>query len=806
MKISCVWRTTLSLALALGLMAQAAPTFPKSDKGEKNDWPNWRGRNYDGVAPAKNVFNFTKGNGLKTAWKIKLGPAYSSISIAEGRAFTMFSDNTNDYLIALDAKNGAELWRYKIDSLYIGQGGSHNGPSSTPLVDGNTVYSLGRKGQLFALDVRNGKKLWETHLVKNHHALQPFHGFTTSPIVQGEVLVLETGGTKANAISGFDKNSGKLLWAVGTDTVNYQSPIFTSIAGQSHLLFAGDKYVYGLDHKSGKKFWEFHHNSQNQGFTPVAAGLNRIMLMGNNQSMLLEVNNAGEHFQTRELWKSREIKQTLTPTVYHDGYLYGYSGFFLTCVNAATGERVWRSRPPGDGFLILVDGHLVIITKTGELHIAAASPAGYQEKANLKLFDGLTWTPPSFAEGRIYARSLQEIASVEIGPVTQLLTVTRAVPKPHAPNSAFAQSLRKIENASDKNGAVDAFMKAQTSFPIIEDNKLAHFVYRGQAEDLAIMGDMFDLGQQVPMFRVAGTDLYYYTIEVEPDARLNYRFFKNFEQPLVDPLNPVNAGGFSGRFSELAMPKFKRPTHLDPSTGPRGTIDSLQFESKIIAGSRALQIYLPNGYADSGKRYPVVYVNYGQQALRFGKMANTLDNLIGKTIEPVIAVFIHAPNSTVEYARQLREQYAQMVAQEIVPFIDAKYRTLAKPETRAVMGGDEGGYAAFYAAFKYPGTFGHVGGQSSHMMPTEAEPLKNMINTAAKKPALNIYMDWGTYDYRSAGNYDWAEYNSAFSKWLEEKGYKINGGQVHDGFDWASWRSRTDRVLETFFALGKTTN
>lgn len=254
------------------------------------------------------------------------------------------------------------------------------------------------------------------------------------------------------------------------------------------------------------------------------------------------------------------------------------------------------------------------------------------------------------------------------------------------------------------------------------------------------------------------------------------------------------------------MPKFKRPTHLDPSTGPRGTIDSLQFESKIIAGSRALQIYLPNGYADSGKRYPVVYVNYGQQALRFGKMANTLDNLIGKTIEPVIAVFIHAPNSTVEYARQLREQYAQMVAQEIVPFIDAKYRTLTKPEARAVMGGDEGGYAAFYAAFKYPGTFGHVGGQSSHMMPTEAEPLKTMINAAAKKPALNIYMDWGTYDYRSAGNYDWAEYNSAFSKWLEEKGYKINGGQVHDGFDWASWRSRTDRVLETFFALGKTTN
>jgi enterochelin esterase-like enzyme/outer membrane protein assembly factor BamB len=806
MKISHAWRIALSLALGLGLMAQAAPAFPKSDKGEENDWPNWRGRNYDGVALTKNVFNFSKGYGLKAAWKKKLGSAYSSISIADGRAFTMFSDRASDYLIALDAKSGAELWRYRIDSIYVGQGGSHNGPSSTPLVDGDKVHGLGRKGQLFALDVKTGKKLWETHLVKDHHALQPFHGFTTSPIVQGEILVLETGGTKTNAISGFDKNSGKLLWAAGTDTVNYQSPIFASIAGQTHLLFAGNKYIYGLDHRSGKKFWEFNHKSQNQSFTPVVTASNRIMLMGNNESMLVEVNKEGDNFQTRELWKSREIKQTLTPTVYHDGYLYGYSGFFLTCVNAATGERVWRSRPPGDGFVILVDGYLVILTKTGELHIAAASPTGYEEKANLKLFDGLTWTPPSFAEGRIYARSLQEIASVEIGPVTQLLAVTRTAPQPHAPNSAFAQSLRKIENAADKNSAIEALMKAQTSFPIIEDNKLAHFVYRGQAEDMAIMGDMFDLGQQVQMFRVPDTDLYYYTIEVEPDARLNYRFFKNFEQPMIDPLNSVNAGGFLGRFSELAMPKFKRPAHLDMPVGARGTIDSLQFESKVIAGSRVLQIYLPNGYANSGKRYPVVYVNYGQQALRMGKMANTLDNLIGKTIEPVVAVFIHAPNSTNEYARALREQYAQMVTQEIVPFIDAQYRTLAKPEARAFMGADEGGYAAFYAAFKYPGTFAHVGGQSSHMMPSEADPLKNMINAAAKKPELNIYMDWGTYDYRSAGNYNWTEYNSAFAKWLEEKGYKINGGQVHDGFDWASWRSRTDRVLETFFALAKKVN
>ena len=805
MKISRTLQSGLHLVLALALSAPAVLALPMSDKDAKNDWPNWRGRNHDGVAPTKNVFNFSKGYGLKAAWKKKLGSGYSSISVAQGRAFTMFSDSTFDYLTALDAKSGAELWKHKIDSTYIGHDGSHNGPISTPLIDGDKVYALGPKGQLFALEVKSGKKLWETYLVKDHHALAPFWGFTTSPIVDGEILVLETGGTKANAISGFDKHSGKLLWTAGSDTVNYQSPIFASISGQPQLLFAGNKFIYGVDHRSGKKFWEFNHKSQNQSYTPVVTEPNRIMLMANNESILVEVSKEGSNFQTRELWRSREIKQTLAPTVYHNGYLYGYSGLFLTCVNAATGERAWRSRPPGDGFVILVDDHLVVMTKTGELHVAAASPAGYEEKASIKLFDGLTWTPASFAEGRVYARSLQEIASVEIAPVTQLLAIPRTVPQPLAPNSAFGQTVRKIESAPDKNGAVEAFMKAQTSFPVIEGEKLAHFVYRGQVEDLAIMGDMLDLGQQSVMFRVPGTDLYYYTIEVEPDARLNYRFVKNFEQPTLDPLNPVSSNGFFGQFSELAMPRFKRPEHLKEPTGARGTIDSLQFESKVIAGSRALQVYLPNGYATSGKRYPVVYVNYGQQALQNGKMANTLDNLIGKTIEPVIAVFIHAPNSFQEYARARRDLYAQMVAQELVPFIDGKYRTLAKPEARAVMGADEGGYAAFYATFKYPGTFAHVGGQSTHLFLTERAPLQNLI-TASQKLDLNIYLDWGTYDHRTTGSFDWGEFNRAFAKLLEEKGYRIHGGQVHDGFDWASWRSRTDRVLETFFALATKPN
>ena len=123
--------------------------------------------------------------------------------------------------------------------------------------------------------------------------------------------------------------------------------------------------------------------------------------------------------------------------------------------------------------------------------------------------------------------------------------------------------------------------------------------------------------------------------------------------------------------------------------GKKGKVDSLNFESKILKNNRTVKIYLPNGYDQGKNRYPVVYVNNGRRAIQLMKMPNSLDNLIGKTIEPVIAVFIY-PASGQEYARSQRNEYSELVATELVLFIDKKYRTIALPESRLFMGGDEG--------------------------------------------------------------------------------------------------------------------
>lgn len=793
-------------ALMIFILLTLTFSIVVASEGEA-DWPNWRGANYDSKAQQADVFR--EGYGLKIVWKKKLGSGYSSISVANGHAVTMFSDSTFDYVVSLNANSGAEEWRVKIDSTYIGHSGSHNGPISTPIINDGKVYALGPKGHLLAINLDTGREVWSSNLLKDHKALAPFYGFATSPLIQGDVLVVETGGLNST-ISGFNKNSGELIWSAGSDTVNYQSPIVINVDGESHLVCVGNKYLYGLNPQTGAMYWKYFHNGGAQSINPVLVGEKKLFFRTTGREGVLgQINKDGDSYKLEELWRTRQGSSRNNVSVLHDNHLYGFTGRFITSINAEDGKLAWKSRPPGAGFLIVVDGHMVIITREdGAIHIAKASPESYEEVASLDVLDGLTWTPPSFANGKIYARSLTHIAAIDIVPVDQPLAKAdiQTEKRMWLPDTEFGKWVSKVEKANNKKKLIDAFMAKQKSFPVIEDKKYAHLIYRGEASDVAFAGDMIDANAEAPLNKIEGTDFYYASFELNSDARLNYRYNINFDQRNPDPLNKIQVPSIFGPMSQLAMPDWKRPTHFDtPTHEMRGTLDSLNFESKVLNNARTIKVYLPAGYANSKQRYPVVYVNSGTQAIQLANIPNTLDNLIGKTIEPVIAVFVDAPNSGQEYARGLRDQHAEMFATELVPMIDKKYRTIAKAESRAFIGGDEGGYAAIYTAFKHPGTFSMVGGQSTHLLAGNGgEEIFTLLDESKKLP-MRFYLDWGTYDYRNAGGgFSWIDDNKKLVKLLEDKGYSWTGGEVSEGWGFASWRNRTDKILETFFPLKKT--
>lgn len=787
----------ISLFLILGLALM--PAFAS----ESDDWSRWRGNQQNGsTLVADGVPLGQPGFGLKIAWQKELGSAYSSISVKGNQAVTMYSDGTDDWVVSMSHVDGSQQWRYKIGATYKGHNGSHDGPNSTPIIEGERVFGLGPFGELFALSLDHGKELWRTHLVDDHQAVIPPHGFTTVPLVFADMVMVET-GAEQKAISAFKAASGELAWSAVSDQVNYESPITVTLAGLPQVVCAGRQYVMGLDPQTGAKYWEYEHNTAGGGMNPLAIGNDRLFLASNGrESAMIQISGSAEDLQVKELWRSPNLTRSFNIPVEHNGHLFGYTGRFLTCLNAETGELAWKSRPPGDGFLIVVDDFLVIQTKRGGLHVAKAVGDDYHEVASVPVFDSIVWTPPSFASGKIFTRSLEDIAAVEIAKVDQVIAESAPPSTATLAGSQFQRFIDEVKGADDRVARLEAFVKEQKQLPVIEGDRYAHFVYYGEAKDLALIGDMIDTNSELPLQRVPGTDFFYASFELEPDARLNYRFNKDFGQALTDPRNDHTVPSFAGEMSQVAMPKWRQPSHFaTPEGGLKGTMDTFDFTSKVNENPHSITVYLPPGYADGEARYPTVYVNYGSMAISAAQTPNTLENMIrAKQIAPVIAVFIEAPNSGQEYARQLRDSYAQMVAEEIVPAIDGKYRTLAEAKSRAFMGCDEGGYAAIYTAFKHPGVFSMLGGQSTHLLAGNGgEEILALVENAEKQP-VRFYLDWGKYDYRNQqGGYDWAALNRSFTQMLKDKGYRVDGGEHNQGWGWASWRTHTDRLLLNFF-------
>ncbi|MEJ2246415.1 MAG: PQQ-binding-like beta-propeller repeat protein, partial [Acidobacteriota bacterium] len=345
-------------------------TVLQDDAERISDWPQFRGRNVDGIVNEK-VFEQDRPVILDLNWKVKLGSGYSGISIKKDLAVTMFDDGEFNVIAGFNAVTGQELWRFPVSPKYQGHDGSFDGPLSTPLIYNNHTIALGPSGRLFALNNLDGTLVWSTDLVKDHGAVPPRYGFATSPIVEEGTIVLQI-GSKNGAIAGFDPETGKRRWITGNDFVDYQNAVPIARNGDRFVLSAGAEAIMGINPSSGDVLWRYDHGGGGSRgiwcMVPVPAGPDHVFLAyKNDSSALIELDGRDTNVTGRQVWEERTIRNSYNVAVYHEGYLYAYSSRFLTCVDMATGKAMWKSRQPGDGFLILVDGHLVILTKEGSL-------------------------------------------------------------------------------------------------------------------------------------------------------------------------------------------------------------------------------------------------------------------------------------------------------------------------------------------------------------------------------------------------------------------------------------------------------
>lgn len=396
------------------------------------DWPQWRGPDKDGISRETGLLKEWPDGGPQVLWRVSLGEGFSGISVVGGRVYTMFSERDDEFVVCLDASNGEEIWRFRSDSNYIESMGG-NGPRATPTIDGELLYTVTAQGKLYALNAENGVKAWSHDLQREFGSKIPRWGICTSPLVEGNLLLVEVGGKDGKSIVAFDKTSGDVVWSSHSDILGYSSPIAVTIGGIRQLIVFTGTQLVSVSPENGQLYWTYPWETQYDvnAATPVfiapdkifissgygkGAAVVQVRVMASPESND-EENGAEKNaveIRVVEIWKNEKMKNHFATSVLHGNYLYGFDNAILKCIDADSGKEKWKTRGYGKGTLMLADDHLIILSDRGKLGLAEVTPSAYNEVASAEVLSGLCWTVPTLANGRLYARNEKEMVCLNM--------------------------------------------------------------------------------------------------------------------------------------------------------------------------------------------------------------------------------------------------------------------------------------------------------------------------------------------------------------------------------------------------------
>ena len=252
---------------------------------------------------------------------------------------------------------------------------------------------------------------------------------------------------------------------------------------------------------------------------------------------------------------------------------------------------------------------------------------------------------------------------------------------------------------------------------------------------------------------------------------------------------------------------------------PHGTVSKVWYPSATAGFDRRLTVYTPAGYENNPKmKYPVLYVLHGiggdeDAWVTQGRATQILDNLIARgKAKPMIVVFTNgnisreaAPlENSMDYTRptmqlpQTMEGTFETSFPEIVKFIDSRYRTIAKKESRAICGLSMGGFHTLYISLNNPDMFGYsgmfsaaIGVNDPSVSPIYQDFDKKLATYFAKKPKL-LWIGIGSTDFLIQANND-------FRKKLEESKYPFTYMETDGGHIWRNWRIYLSEFVPLIF-------
>ncbi|MBM4072415.1 MAG: polyvinylalcohol dehydrogenase [Planctomycetes bacterium] len=232
-------------------------------KAMPGEWPGWRGPDRNALSSEKGLLKQWPKGGPPLVWKVTgLGDGYSTPSIAAGTIYLLGTEDGQEVVIALDARDGRRRWATPIGQM----AGGYPGPRCTPTIDGKWLYAISSDGKLACMAVSDGKVRWKKDLQSDFAGRCGRWAYTESPLIDGDVLVCTPGGD-ANTLVALNKDTGQRIWSAAPQglpggkrkytTAAYSSVVSAEIAGTKQYIQFLSGGVIGVSARDGAFLWHY---------------------------------------------------------------------------------------------------------------------------------------------------------------------------------------------------------------------------------------------------------------------------------------------------------------------------------------------------------------------------------------------------------------------------------------------------------------------------------------------------------------------------------------------------------------------
>jgi len=385
------------------------------------NWPTWRGPRGDGVTNETNLpLTWSATEGVR--WKVALPERGNSSPIVWGdRIFLTQNAGDRRTIICLDRKDGHTLWQAGPE--WKEKDTTHpTNPycSASPSTDGERVIAWFGSAGLWCWTL-DGKEQWHVDLGRQNH----IWGYAASPVLQGDLCILNFGPGERSFIVAVDKRTGKEAWRFtppppatregpgAASAGSWNTGIVADIGGRKEYIVSLPGAVFSLDPQTGKELW--HCNGLNPlTYADPIIGDGVIGGFGgyNGYSLAVKTGGSGDITATHRLWQEKTNPQRIGTSIAVGKHAWLNSALgIVECIELDTGKSLWKERLGAGGgsgswsSYVRSGDRIYAVTQGSDVVIFKASPEKYEQLAVNSMRDGHTNCSLAVSDGQLFLRT-----------------------------------------------------------------------------------------------------------------------------------------------------------------------------------------------------------------------------------------------------------------------------------------------------------------------------------------------------------------------------------------------------------------